>query len=79
MQYFRMDMLKRNIREALAYALHTSIKDMTFKRLVVQEFYVSLNRKGVLTNDETEEETAKAIRILECLADPNCVYITTSN
>jgi len=60
--------LKRNIRESLAYAL-TQVKSETQIRLVIQEFYHSLNRKHLLLNYEVPVETAECWRIVEDLAD----------
>jgi len=60
--------LKRNIRESLAYAL-TQVKSETQIRLVIQEFYHSLNRKHFLLNHEVPEETAECWRIVKDIAD----------
>jgi len=56
--------LKTYIRESLAYALNTSVKDVTERRLVVEEFYAALNRRGVLTNEEAEAETREALKMI---------------
>ena len=56
--------LKTYIRESLAYALNTSVKDATERRLVVEEFYAALNRRGVLTNEEAEAETREALKMI---------------
>ena len=60
------DNQKRNIRESLVYALVTSIpRNRTHQRLVVEEFYAGLNRKLILTNEETEEERNVALQTLQ--------------
>ena len=46
---------KRLIRESLVYALHANVANPTVIRNVIADFFVSLNRKGLLTNRETEE------------------------
>jgi len=43
------------IREALTYALKTSVKDPTEKRLVIQEFWHALNRRKLIKNEMTED------------------------
>jgi hypothetical protein len=60
--------LKRNIRESLVYAVFTSLKKSYQRRLVITEFYHSLNRKDILLNYETEEEVKKALEQLEALS-----------
>jgi hypothetical protein len=62
--------LKRNIRESLVYAVSTSNLQWYQRRLVIHEFYNSLNRKSLLFNHETEEEIDKAIKQLEQLENP---------
>jgi len=52
--------LKRNLRESLVYAVYSSVKDRTAKRLLVSEFFHSLNRKGFLLNYEVEDMISKA-------------------
>jgi len=42
---------KARIQEALSYAL-TQVTNLTDRRLCAQEFWHSLNRKGVIPNDE---------------------------
>jgi hypothetical protein len=62
--------LKRNIRESLVYAtlqIQGRNKEM-YRRLVITEFYHSLNRKDILLNYETEEEVKKALEQLEALS-----------
>ena len=44
--------LKRNIRESLVYSVYSSLASKTERRLVVSEFFHSLNRKMVLFNCE---------------------------
>ena len=44
---------KARIQEALSHALK-QVKDLTEKRLTAQEFWHSLNRKGLIPNDEVE-------------------------
>lgn len=46
--------VKRNIRESLVYALHTTQPGLLKKRLIVSEFFHSLNRKGLLLNSEVD-------------------------
>lgn len=58
------DYQKRNIRESLVYAL-SQVKDHTQRRLVIQEFYASLNRKKFIWNMEAEQETESALALLE--------------
>jgi hypothetical protein len=62
--------LKRNVRESLVYAVFTSNLQWWQRRLVIYEFYNSLNRKGWLFNYEAEEEIDKAIKQLELLENP---------
>jgi len=45
---------KARIQEALSHTL-TQVKDHTERRLVAQEFWHSLNRKGLIPNDEVEK------------------------
>jgi len=44
---------KARIQEALRYAL-TQVTNNTERRLVAQEFWHSLNRKGLVENGEVE-------------------------
>jgi predicted metalloprotease with PDZ domain len=64
--------LKRNIRESLIYAVLQiqGRNKKTYRRLVITEFYHSLNRKSILLNYETEEEVKKALEQLEALSYP---------
>jgi len=64
--------LKRNIRESLVYAVHASTpkKWKWLRRIIIDDFYHSLNRKAILYNYETEEEISKAIQQLENLENP---------
>jgi hypothetical protein len=62
--------LKRAIRESLVYATFTSTKRPYLRRLIIQEFYASLNRKLALLNDEAEVEVEEAYRRLELLERP---------
>jgi hypothetical protein len=48
-----MDDLINKIQTALTYAL-TQVKDTTTKHLIAQEFWNSLNRKGLIPNDMVE-------------------------
>lgn len=57
--------IKKAIRESLIYALTYSNTTGTTKRLIVHEFYNALNRRKVITNQETEEEIKKTIEKLE--------------
>jgi len=59
--------LKRNIRESLVYAL-TQVKNRAQIRLVIQEFYHSLNRKGILLNYEVPEEISLADQLVDDMA-----------
>jgi len=60
--------LKRNVRESLVYAL-AQVRNRTQIRLVIQEFYHSLNRKHLLLNHEAVEEIAEAEKLVEDLAE----------
>jgi hypothetical protein len=62
--------LKRNIRESLVYAVLQiqGRNKKTYRRLVIQEFYSSLNRKSILLNYEVEQEVKKALEQLEALS-----------
>jgi hypothetical protein len=42
----------KEIVDSLIYALNSSTKKLLIKRLVVEEFIASLNRKRILTNEE---------------------------
>jgi hypothetical protein len=44
---------KARIQEALTYAL-IQIRNHTERRLIAQEFWHSLNRKGLISNGEVE-------------------------
>jgi hypothetical protein len=57
--------LKRNIRESLVYALLTANIPLWKCRLIVSEFYNSLNRKALLFSYECDEEIWRAIAQLE--------------
>ena len=59
--------LKRNIRESLVYAIHSSSLQTWQKRLLIAEFYHSLNRKYLLLNYEVDDEIEKAIKQLTAL------------
>jgi fructosamine-3-kinase len=59
--------VKRNIRESLVYSVYTSLSRNYQRRLVIHEFYHSLNRKAVLYNDEAQNEIEKALEQLEKL------------
>lgn len=53
------DIQKEVIREALVFAVTSSVtgkEKWTTARLIVSEFYHSLNRKRVLSNDEVAPE-----------------------
>jgi DNA-directed RNA polymerase subunit RPC12/RpoP len=58
------DELKRAIRESLAYALNVDVKDVTTRRVVVEDFYVALNRRKILTEDETKAEMRRALDLV---------------
>jgi hypothetical protein len=49
-----MNNLKRELIDSLIYALDTSTNKLLIKRLVVEEFIASLNRKRILTNEEAK-------------------------
>jgi len=62
--------LKRKFREAIVYALWVSIpRDASTRRNVLADTYHSLNRRGVLSNRETEEEVKRGIKYLEALEE----------
>jgi hypothetical protein len=63
--------VKRNVRESLVYAVFTSLPQPYMRRLVVQEFYASLNRKLILWNYEAEAEVEAALKQLEALENPD--------
>jgi len=63
--------VKRNIRESLVYAAFASLPQPYMRRLVVQEFYASLNRKAMLWNYEAEAEVEAALKQLEALENPH--------
>jgi predicted nucleic acid-binding protein len=46
---------KKEIIKSLIFALETSTKQVLIKRLIVEEFIASLNRKKILTNEEAKE------------------------
>ncbi|MCR6692951.1 MAG: hypothetical protein MRT15_11205 [archaeon YNP-LCB-003-016] len=62
--------LKRNIRESLVYSVFTSLSGNYQRRLVIHNFYHSLNKKAVLYNDEMQNEIGKALEQLEKLQTP---------
>jgi len=41
--------------KALLFALKVNVKDNTTKRLIIDDFLASANRKGLLTNDDVRE------------------------
>jgi hypothetical protein len=49
-----MNNLKKELIDSLLYALDTSTNKLLIKRLVVEEFIASLNRKRILTNEEAK-------------------------
>ena len=62
--------LKGKIREAIVYSLWVSIPDnASARRVVLSDFYHSLNRKRVLGNEEAGEEIEKGYRHLEALEE----------
>ena len=61
---------KRLIRESLAYALNAYVENHIEARNAISEFYDSLRRKLALTPHEAEEETKKAIEVLDKLRFP---------
>jgi len=62
--------LKENVRRALVYALWTTFpREVSARRVALSEFYHSLNRRKVLTNDETAEEVEKGYRHLSALKE----------
>lgn len=52
------------IRECLLYALKCSCNDLTTCRLIVQEFYNSLNRRKVIDNITTENLVSSSLKRL---------------
>jgi len=62
--------LKEKIREAIVYSLWVSIPDnASARRVVLSDFYHSLNRKRVLSNEEVGEEIERGYRHLEALEE----------
>jgi hypothetical protein len=62
--------VKRNVRESLVYAVFTSLKQPYLRRVIIQDFYASLNRKAMLWNFEAEAEVEAALKQLEALENP---------
>lgn len=63
------DIRKGMVQRALSYAL-AQVKNVTDRRLCAQEFWHSLNRKGVIPNDEVTpliELTLRASKEYEVL------------
>jgi len=58
------DELKRAIRESLAFALNTAVKDVTTRRVVVEDFYAALNRRKILIGDEAKAEMRRALDLV---------------
>lgn len=62
--------LKHGIRRALIYSVVSNVKllspdlKVSLARNIISDFYHSLNRKLILTNEETEKELAKAYALL---------------
>ena len=62
--------MKRKVREALIYALWTGIPgNISARRVILSDFYHSLNRKNVLSNRETGEEVKRGYKYLEALEE----------
>jgi len=51
--------------KAIVYATN-EIKDQTVRRLVITEFFHSLNRKKVIPNEEVEKLISLSLTISEC-------------
>ncbi|MEM2905058.1 MAG: hypothetical protein QW587_04885 [Candidatus Bathyarchaeia archaeon] len=47
---------------SLVYALKSGVPNRTQRRVTVEDFFAALNRRGVLTNVETEVYTQVALR-----------------
>mgnify|MGYP000462781084 CR=1 FL=1 len=62
--------LKGKIREAIVYSLWVSIPDnASARRVILSDFYHSLNRKRVISNEEVGEEIEKGYRHLSALEE----------
>ena len=62
--------MKRKVREAIVYSLWTGIpKNISARRVILSDFYHSLNRKGVLDNRETAEEVERGYKHLKALEE----------
>jgi len=62
--------LKHDIRKALIYAITSSVQllnqdlKISLSRNIISEFYHSLNRRQVLSNDETDTELKESYMLL---------------
>ena len=62
--------LKRKVRESIVYALWTTFpENVSGRRVALSDFYHSLNRKKVLSNEEVGKEIEKGYRHLEALEE----------
>ena len=50
-----IEQLKKEILNSGVYAVCSSIKNPTERRVFMQDFMASLNRRGILTNKEVEK------------------------
>jgi len=68
------DEVKRNVRESLIYAIASSLRGLaptvkvdmqrTIAHNIIADFYHSLNRKMMLTSEETEKELTESYTLL---------------
>jgi len=60
--------LKDKVREAIVYSLWVSIPDnASARRVVLSDFYHSLNRKRALSNEEVGREIERGYKYLDAL------------
>jgi len=57
--------IKKKIIGSLVYALNVHIRDRTTKRIVIQDFIASLNRKKLIENYEVDDLLRYAYGLLE--------------
>jgi len=50
---------------SLSFALNTTLKDKTEKRVILQEFIHSLNRKKIIPNEEVDPLLKEGYRLIE--------------
>mgnify|MGYP000548296181 CR=1 FL=1 len=46
---------KSKVLDAAAYAICSAVRDPTLRRVFMQDFIAALNRKGILSNEETKK------------------------